>query len=65
MKIDSKKLNLALAKKCMSMSELSTASGVDAVTITRINKGTQSPRPQTVGKLAKALNVRVEELIEN
>lgn len=65
MKIDSKKFSLALAKKCMSMSEVSLASGVDTVTITRISKGTQTPRPQTVGKIAKALNVPVEDLIQD
>lgn len=63
MKINSTKLNLALARECVSMKELAEKSGVDVVTLARINKGKQTPRPQTIGKIAKALNCDVAELL--
>lgn len=65
MKIDSLKFNLALAKSCLSMTELSEMSGVNNVTLTRICKNKQEPKPKTIGKIAKALNMSVEELIVN
>jgi transcriptional regulator with XRE-family HTH domain len=64
MKVDCIKLNLALAKSCLSMTELSKLSGINKVTLTRIRKERQEPKPKTVGKIAKALNVDVTELIE-
>lgn len=64
MKINSDNFNLALAKACISLKTLSELSDVNNVTLTRILKGIQEPRPQTIGKIAKALNVEVTELIE-
>lgn len=64
MKIDMKKIDLLMAKKCLSSEQLSKVTGVSQVSIARFRKGTQEPRPKTVGKIAKALNVSVEELIE-
>ena len=63
-KINSNNLNLALAKSCISLKTLSEISNVNKVTLTRIIKGVQEPRPQTIGKIAKALNVDVTELID-
>lgn len=63
MKIDRNRLNLAVAKSCMTMKDLSEASGVNVTTISRINMGKQIPSPRTIGKIAKALNVDVEDLI--
>jgi transcriptional regulator with XRE-family HTH domain len=65
MKISNEILNLALVNSCLSMIELSKLSGVNKVTLTRISKGTQEPMPKTVGRLAKALGISVEELIQN
>jgi len=65
MKIDRSKLILSFAKSCLSMREISELSGVGAVTLTRISRGTQEPIPRTVGKIARALNVTVEELIQD
>ncbi|SHI92556.1 helix-turn-helix domain-containing protein [Parasporobacterium paucivorans] len=65
MRIDSNKLNILAAKSCLSMIEISKLSGVDTVTISRILKGSQEPRIQTIGKLARALNVQVEDLIKS
>ena len=53
-----------LARNCMTLKELSRMSGVNTVTLTRINQGTQNTMPATVGRIAKALGVPVEVLIK-
>lgn len=65
MKIDKMKLDLAMANKQYLAKELSEKCGVSQVTITRITKGIQEARPETVGKIAKALDVSVADLIES
>jgi transcriptional regulator with XRE-family HTH domain len=64
LKINKQKLKLAMAKCCLSMKELSKISGVSIITLARANNGRQEPRPITIGKIAKALNVDVSELID-
>lgn len=64
LQIDGFKLTLAIANCGFSALELSKESGVSQVTIARIKAGTQVPRPQTLGKIARALGVRVEDLLE-
>lgn len=64
MLINNDKYILLLANKCISEKELSKLSGVSTVTLSRIKKGEQTPRPQTIGKIAKVLNVKVEFLIK-
>lgn len=64
MKIDSKKLDIAMAEACLTVNELSKQSGVNVVTLTRLRKGNQELMPKTVGKIARALDISVEELIQ-
>lgn len=54
---------LELARNCMTLKELATKSGLNVMTISAINKGTQNPQPATIGKLAQALNVDAETLL--
>lgn len=61
--IDSSKLILAIAKSGLSSIQLAEKSKISQTTIARFKAGTQKARPQTVYKLAKALNVKVEDLI--
>lgn len=63
MKISIGKLEIALANACITTSELSKKTNLNYSTLTRIKSGMQA-HPATVGKIAKALNVPVEELIE-
>lgn len=65
LKIDSRNLEIAMAKKCFSAEQLSKLTGISTITITRIKNGIQEARPATVGKLAIALDAQVEELIES
>lgn len=63
-KIDSKKIDLLIAKKGMSVKEFSELSHINETTLCRIRNGKQVPNIKTVGKLAKALEVDVAEIIE-
>lgn len=65
MRIDILKMQLAMANACMTISELSEQSSLSRVAITRFTTGKSNPKPATIGKIAKALNVKVEDLIEN
>ena len=50
-------------KRALSLTDLSRISGVNRITINRIENGKQKPMPRTIRKLAKALQVKVEELM--
>lgn len=64
MRLDIKKLNIAQANKCFSNIELSQNANVGLQTITEIKQGKRTPTLKTIGKIAKALNCDVTELIE-
>lgn len=62
MTIDKKKLDVLLASRCMSASDM--RGKLSPATITRIRKGGQAVGTKTVGKIARALGVDVTEIIE-
>ncbi|MGN0687158.1 MAG: helix-turn-helix domain-containing protein [Oscillospiraceae bacterium] len=64
MKISKEKLEIAMGNALVTAKELSEQTGIAPETITRIKKGKQNPKPVTIGKIAKALNVKVEDLVE-
>ena len=64
MKIDKMKIDVTMANKGYSAKELSEKCGVSQITIARLKRGVQEARPATVGKIAKALDVPVTEIIE-
>lgn len=61
--VNSQKLIMAIANAGYSATELAIVSGVSKVTLARFKAGTQKARPQTLGKIARALNVKAEDLI--
>lgn len=62
MKINREKYMLARAKACMGQKDLEAA-GIPRGTLCRILKS--EVRPETVGKIARALGVDVTEILEN
>lgn len=62
-KVNTDKVILARAEAAMTVRELSKASNVAASTICKLEKGHTEPNLITLGKLAKALGVRVSDLI--
>lgn len=63
-KLDVGKLLLAMANSCMNATELADKSKVSRGTLTKCLSGKSNPRPATIGMIAKALDVSVEDLIE-
>lgn len=61
MKINRKKYMLARARACMGQKELEAA-GIPKGTLCRALR--QDVKPETAGRIAKALNVDVTEIIE-
>lgn len=64
MKINKQKLELAMANAVVGTKQLSDMTGIAPAMITRIKNGRQQPRPVTLGKIAKALDVKVEDLVD-
>lgn len=62
MKLDRKKYMLARARACMGQKDLEAA-GISKGTLCRIVGGGDM-RPETAGKIAKALGVDVTEIIK-
>lgn len=63
MRISNEKLLIALANEGMLLKELAEKAGITMEALRNIRKGKSVPKPATVGKIAKALNVNVQEII--
>lgn len=64
MKLDLKKVNIAMADNCLSTKLLSEKSGINYVTLVPYLNGRREPKPEILGKIANALGVDVTEIIE-
>lgn len=64
MKFDNEKFTVILAEKQVNLKDLCEEAGVGVTTLQRIRKGVTVPRPATVGKIAKALDVDVKDIIQ-
>ena len=58
MKVDRRKLELAMARACMNSADLPAAAGIPRPTVGK------SVRPGTLGRIARALNVDPADIIE-
>ena len=66
MRISKNKFLLAMARRMFTVNSLAEKSGIGKVTISGIKSGKISTaQPETIGKIAAALEVDVTELIEN
>ncbi len=63
MKANRKKLELAMARACMSSADLTAAAGLPRPTVQNVIVG-RGVRPGTLGRIAKALGVDPAEIIE-
>lgn len=62
MRIDPKKMELYLARKCMSEADL--RAGTSPQTLLRIRRGMEV-KPKTVGRIAKALDCDPTDIIQD
>lgn len=60
---DGKKISMEMARNCMDLQELVEKSGVKRTTIQRVITE-RNTRPDTLGRIARALGVDVSELIK-
>lgn len=65
MRLNKQKLMLIMVERCLSISELSQSAELNASVLSAlINKKDRKATLKTIGKLAKALEVPVQDLIE-
>lgn len=64
MKLNMKKVLVIMARKCMNDKELLKVSGIPFGTWNQIKTGKCTPKPATIGKIAKGLGVDPEEIID-
>lgn len=62
MRVDRKKIELLMAKDCLSTTDVADKAMVTSQTVRRAISGNQI-KPKTVGKIAKALGVDVTEIL--
>jgi len=65
MKINQRKLDVGIARSGLSVMEFSKSAGVCLTTISKIRNNPKfKPELRTVGRIARALGVDVEEIVE-
>ena len=62
-KINLKILSLSMLNKGFSMNKLAEVSGLGKVTVSRVVKRGSTSRQETIYKMAKALDLKAEDLI--
>lgn len=63
LKVDSRKLVLIRAERGLTVENLAKKAGISYKTLFCIEKNKSKPTPITIGKLAKALDVSLEDLL--
>lgn len=65
LKLDKKKVSIIMAKKQLSIKEIADKMGVTLQCVVRLTQNENGLLPVTVGRLAEALGVEVEDIIED
>lgn len=63
MRADKNKMQIVMARTCMNTSDLAEKTGMPLQTVKNVINGNRSVRPVTIGKVAKALQVDVTEIL--
>ena len=63
MRLSKRKIEIAIADSLMKITEFSKKANLNFATVKKVLNGKEI-KPETAGKIAKALNVSVEELME-
>lgn len=63
MRIDNKKLSVLMADRGLYLKDLCKMADISEICFRNIRQGKSIPKPATVGKIARALNVNVQEII--
>lgn len=62
-KVNSKKLNREMARQCLNSNDLASICGLSNTTINRLRLEGASTQGKTLGLVARALNIDIDELI--
>lgn len=65
MELNAKKLRFIMARKEVGVRELAEKAGISAAAVSRYTRGITKPSIKSLGKIANALDVEVEEIIED
>ena len=65
MKLNSSKLKKIMANKELSVCELAKKASVSTASVSKYTRGLVEPSIKSIGKIANALNIDVEEIIED
>ena len=65
LKIDIDKLEMLQTKQCLSKAKLSARADISRQTLANIYNKNTNAAPATIGRLAKALGVEVEEITKS
>lgn len=63
-KLNYQKLEIAMANACMNKGDLANAVGISRISVGAYFSGRRNPSGKTIGKIAKALNVPVNDIID-
>lgn len=63
MKVNKKKLEIAMARACMNIADIVVIAKMQRPTVNNVITG-REVRPATLGKVARALGVDITEIIE-
>lgn len=63
-KIDTEKLDILIATKGEMLKDIADKSGLSTNSFRNIRQGKSNPRLSTIGRIAKALNVDVQDIIQ-
>lgn len=64
MKANKKKIQIIMARTCLTVSEIAIKAEMPISTIKNVLKG-KAVKPATIGKVAKALGIDVTEILED
>ena len=65
LKVDIMKITLERANQGISANELSKRAGVSKNVVANMERGSATPRLDTLGKIAKALGMKLEDFIRD
>ncbi len=63
MRIDKDKLLIAIANKCFTINDLAAKAKISRNSINAYMSGRKNPKPSTLGKIAKVLDVKVQDIV--
>lgn len=64
MNVSKSKIFILMANECINIHELAKKANLSLTTLNTTLNNKRKPKPTTVGKIAKALNVDVVEILE-